>query len=129
MRTDRVLQCFALLCAIALGAAAPSLALPRLALPGGEPAAAAENPAESPIVEFVARKGSRVYSPEAEAADPTAHAAATEETKPAKPDPAAEAKALDDCMRTWDASTHITQSHWKDICKRQINERGAMLDR
>jgi hypothetical protein len=117
MRTHRRLECLALAGAIALAAAGPSLALPGLARSGDAPIAAAANH----YVELVARKGTRAYSAEGEAADPTAHAAATDETTPAKPDPA---KALDDCMRTWDAGTHITQAHWKDICQRQANERG-----
>jgi hypothetical protein len=112
MHRFRHLQRLALLCAIAQGAAGPSLALPR-----SEPVAATGNA----VVQLVARKGTRNYSP----GDSTT----SDDNTPAKPDAVAEAKALEDCLRTWDAGTHITQSHWKEICKRQVNERGAQLDR
>jgi hypothetical protein len=114
MRRFRQIQSLALLCAIAQGAAGPSLALPR-----SEPIAAAGNA----FVQLVARKGTRNYSPgDSLTPDETA---ATKKEK----DAASEAKAMEDCIRTWDAGTHITQSHWKEICKRQVNERGAQLDR
>jgi hypothetical protein len=120
MRTYRRLECLALAGAIALAAAGPSLALPNLARSGDAPVAVAANH----FVELVARKGTRTYSAEEEgaaAATPTTTTTTTQDAARAKPDPA---KALDDCMRTWDAGTHITQAHWKDICQRQANERG-----
>ena len=73
------------------------------------------------MVQRVARKGTRNYSP--------GDSLTSDDNTPAKPDAIAEAKALEDCLRAWDAGTHITQSHWKEICKRQVNERGAQLDR
>jgi hypothetical protein len=106
------LQRLALLCAIAQGAAGPSLALPR-----NEATTATGHT----LVQLIARKGTRSYSP--------GDATTSQDTTPAKPDPAVEEKALQDCIRTWDAATHITQSHWKEICKRQVEERGAQLDR
>lgn len=30
---------------------------------------------------------------------------------------------LTQCMETWDAGTHITKSHWREICQRQLNDR------
>lgn len=30
---------------------------------------------------------------------------------------------LDQCMETWDAGTHITKSKWREICRRQLNDR------
>jgi hypothetical protein len=102
-----------LLCAIAQAAAGPSLALPRSQAP-----AAAKND----LVQLVARKGTRNYVP-------GESMGSTDDATSAKTDPAADEKALQDCIGTWDANTHITPSHWRDICKRQIKERGAQLDR
>ncbi len=119
MRSYRRLQCLALVSAVALTAAGPSLALPGLARSGDAPIAASENH----FIGLVARKGTRNYSPEEEgaaAAMPTTTTTTTQDAAPAKPD---HAKALEDCMRTWDAGTHITQAHWKDICLRQANDR------
>ncbi len=28
-------------------------------------------------------------------------------------------------MAIWDAATHITKSKWREICRRQVNERSA----
>jgi hypothetical protein len=72
------------------------------------------------FVQLAARKGTRTYTP-----DDGATAATPQETAPAQPDPAAEAKALEDCIAIWDAGTHITKSKWREICQRQIKARGA----
>jgi hypothetical protein len=64
----------------------------------------------------LARKGTRNYVPD------TYSERASED-----PSPASEAQALEDCMATWDEGTHISKSNWRDICHRQIKERGAQL--
>jgi hypothetical protein len=33
--------------------------------------------------------------------------------------------SLEGCIANWDAGTHITPSKWREICERQIMERGA----
>jgi hypothetical protein len=104
------LRAFALLGAIVQCAAAG----PSFALPGNKPAVA-PGPA---FLQPIARKGTRNYVPDA-IPDSQADTAAT--------DPAAEKKALADCIEIWDAKTHITKSKWREICKRQIKERGALL--
>jgi len=110
MLTSRRLCVTALFCALAQGAAAgPSLA------PLSEPSAAPG----FDLVQLAARKGTRNYMPDA--------AEIPQDTEPAKSDKASEAKALDDCIAIWDAGTHITKTKWRDICKRQIKERGAQL--
>ena len=101
-----------------LGALAQGAAVgPSLALPEASEAITLRHTAIEPI----ARKGTRNYVP-GEGPETTQDAAT-----PEKPDPAAEAKALQDCIAIWDEKTHITQAHWKDICKRQLKERGAQL--
>jgi hypothetical protein len=94
---------------------------PSLALPDGAEVLAARQT----VAEPVARKGTRNYAPGEESTPQDATTDTT--TSPEKLDPAAEAKALQDCIAIWDEKTHITQSHWKDICKRQLKERGAQL--
>jgi hypothetical protein len=70
------------------------------------------------ILEPVARKGTRSYMSDS---------AATAAPADAQQAPAAvSTDALDQCMATWDASTHISKSNWKDICKRQLKESDAM---
>lgn len=34
---------------------------------------------------------------------------------------------LKECMEIWDAATHITKGNWKEICRRQLKERGERL--
>jgi hypothetical protein len=111
------LPLIALLGALELGASV----YPSLALPEGTEVVGVRHAAFEPI----ARKGTRNYAPGEETApqDTTTDATAS----PEKPDAAAEAKALQDCIAIWDEKTHITQAHWKDICKRQLKERGAQL--
>lgn len=111
MLTSRRLCVAALFFALAQGAAAgPSLALP-LSKPSAAPG--------FHLVQLAARKGTRNYMPDA--------AELPQDTEPAQADKASEAKALDDCIAIWDAGTHITKSKWREICKRQIKERGAQL--
>ena len=75
-------------------------------------------PGVTPIVEPAARKGTRAYTPDgAETAVP-AVPAVTPQAKPA-----ADTDALDQCMRTWDAGTHISKSKWREICIRQLKDR------
>jgi len=108
MLISRRLPVVALCCAIAQWAAAG----PSLALPGSEPLAAS-----SPdLLRLVARKGTRNYTSETGMSLP--------DTAADGPDPA---KALEDCIAIWDAGTHITKSKWREICKRQLKERGAQL--
>jgi hypothetical protein len=84
---------------------------PSLAIPVGEPGAAAGF-----LLAQLARKGTRNYIPD------TYSERALED-----PSPVSEAKALEDCMATWDEGTHISKSSWREICHRQIKERGAQL--
>jgi hypothetical protein len=91
-------------------------AAPSLALPGSKPVAE-ERPS---VWQPAARKGTRNYVPDA-------GPAATPDTTAPAADPAAHAKALEDCIAIWDAKTHITKSKWREICERQIKER-AQLD-
>ncbi len=110
MLTSRRLSVLALFGAIAQCAVAG----PSLALPGSEPIAAS-----GPVLlQLVTRKGTRNYFLE----DGTAP-----EASPVGSDPASEAKALEDCIAIWDAGTHITKSKWREICQRQLKERGAQL--
>ncbi len=78
-------------------------------------------PGATPIVEPAARKGTRAYTPDGtEAAVPALPA------MPAVPPPTkapAGNDALDQCMGTWDAGTHITKSKWREICVRQLKDR------
>lgn len=103
---------------LALGASAPvALALPE----GATILAATDAAANDPIVQSVARKGTRAYTPD------SSSTAMPDTTTTEKADPAAEAKALQDCIAIWDEKTHISPSKWKEICKRQLRERGAQL--
>jgi hypothetical protein len=92
-------------------AAAPALALSR-----SEPIAGPS----SAFVQLAARKGTRNYVP-----DDGGTAEAPQETAPGQTDPAADVKALEECIAIWDAGTHITKSKWREICERQIKARGA----
>jgi hypothetical protein len=75
-----------------------------------------ETPSDaSQILEPVARKGTRAYAP-----DGAAMAAGTQ------PQTSSTNDALEQCMATWDAGTHITKSNWKTICIRQLKERDTM---
>jgi hypothetical protein len=72
-------------------------------------------PGATPIVEPAARKGTRAHTPDG---TETAVPAVTPQTKaPASSD------ALDQCMGTWDAGTHISKSKWREICIRQLKDR------
>jgi hypothetical protein len=69
--------------------------------------------------ESAARKGTRLYG-----SDGTAPAL------PAVPDtPQAQSPgpsdALEQCMSTWDAGTHITKSKWREICQRQLRDQAT----
>jgi hypothetical protein len=71
-------------------------------------------PDASPLIEPVARKGTRAYTAGDEAA-----------TLPAVPSiasPSSNDEALDQCLSTWDAGTHISKSKWREICVRQLKE-------
>ncbi len=70
-----------------------------------------------PIVQRVARRGTRnYYADDGEAL--TVPATPTTDTAAVSHD------ALKECMDVWDAATHITKSKWREICARQIRERG-----
>ncbi len=74
-------------------------------------------PGASPVIEVQARKGTRLYTPDG--AVPTAPDTSQEQTQDSD-------AALEQCMNTWDAGTHITKSKWREICKRQLNDRDSM---
>jgi hypothetical protein len=60
-----------------------------------------------------ARKGTRLYVPD----DPA---------KPAQAKQAeSEVNTLEGCMQTWDRTTHISKSQWRDICQREIRARAS----
>jgi hypothetical protein len=84
----------------------------------GSPIAEAP-PGATPLVESAARKGTRAYRPgdDAAAAVPALPALPPQTKAPAGSD------ALDQCMGTWDAGTHITKSKWREICIRQLKDR------
>jgi hypothetical protein len=105
------LRLLVLCCVLAQGAAAGA----SLALPGSEPTAAAG----SLVLPVAARKGTRNYAPDA--------APVVQDAGPAGADAASDAKALADCIAIWDAGTHITRSKWREICQRQLKERGPQL--
>lgn len=73
---------------------------------------------EQPVLHLAARKGTRNFQPDGAGTPPPSTAG--------QPDVAASADstALEQCMATWDSGTHITKSRWREICQRQINERG-----
>jgi len=80
------------------------------------PAAAAPLPGKvvaKPLVKRVARKGTRNYVP----GDDVLTVPSIDATGDAGRD------SLENCMATWDAATHISQSKWREICERQIRER------
>jgi hypothetical protein len=94
------------------------------------PAAALVLPAHhgtSGIAQTVARKGTRNFVPDG--TDTGIAPAPPATTTQAEPTTTPAVKAADDalqqCMETWDAGTHITKSNWKAICKRQLRERDA----
>jgi hypothetical protein len=94
-----------------------------LALPeGAQILAAHDAAARDAIVDTIARKGTRAYTP-----DSSSTAMPDTNSTQDKTDPAADAKALQDCVAIWDEKTHISPSNWKEICKRQLKERGAQL--
>jgi hypothetical protein len=72
----------------------------------------------APLVEPVARKGTRAYK-----ADGVTPAVPADDSQ-AKSKPGDD--ALEQCIATWDAGTHISPSKWREICKRQLNDRDAM---
>ena len=71
----------------------------------------------APVVEPVARKGTRAYRPDG--ATPAVPADTAQPNSPSGDD------ALAQCIATWDAGTHISPSKWREICKRQLNDRDA----
>jgi hypothetical protein len=71
----------------------------------------------APVVEPVARKGTRAYK--ADEAAPAVPADATQAKSPR------DDEALAQCIATWDAGTHISPSKWREICKRQLKDRDA----
>ena len=72
----------------------------------------------APLVEPVARKGTRAYN--ADGVTPAVPADASQAKSPPADD------ALEQCIATWDAGTHISPSKWREICKRQLKDRDAM---
>jgi hypothetical protein len=74
----------------------------------------------SPNLAQVARKGTRLYTPEDAApavpADSATQARSTED-------------ALKQCMDTWDAGTHIAKSKWREICQRQLKDHDSAYSR
>ncbi len=69
-------------------------------------------------MQFVARKGTRVYDADTEVSHDASRAGS---------DATSEAKALADCIAIWDQGTHITPGKWREICQRQLKERGTQL--
>ena len=67
------------------------------------------------VVEQIARKGTRAYKPDG--ASPALPADASQTESPTSDD------ALAQCIAAWDAGTHISPSNWREICKRQLNDR------
>lgn len=106
MLASQRLHAIALLGVILFGATGGSAS----ALPGSAPAAASG----PTLLQQIARKGTRSYVPDHIPEDTT-------DTK------TSEAKALADCIEIWDEKTHISKSKWREICKRQLKERGALL--
>jgi hypothetical protein len=78
------------------------------------PDAGAVNFDALPVLDAVGRKGTRNYM--GDATTPTQSDAT--DTKPA-----VTADALEQCMATWDTGTHITKTKWREICKRQLEDR------
>jgi hypothetical protein len=68
---------------------------------------------------IAARKGTRNYAPDATPVQ--------QDAGPAGAGAPSDAKALADCVAIWDAGTHITKSKWREICQRQLKERGPQL--
>jgi hypothetical protein len=95
---------FVLLCTVQAGHAAPA------GPPVSPPLASI-----SPNLVQVARKGTRLYTPEDAGAAPAAPSDAGSQAT-------SSADALEQCMSTWDAGTHISKSRWREICKRQLQE-------
>ena len=71
----------------------------------------------APVVEPVARKGTRAYRPDDAA--PAIPADASQAKSPSGDD------ALQQCIATWDEGTHISPSKWREICVRQLKENAA----
>jgi hypothetical protein len=68
-------------------------------------------------VQRVARRGTRnYYAGDGEAL--TVPTTPSTETAASGHDP------IKECVDVWDAATHITKSKWREICVRQIRERG-----
>lgn len=70
------------------------------------------------VVEPVARKGTRAYTPDGTA--PVVPADTSQVKSPSGDE------ALAQCIATWDAGTHISPSKWREICKRQLQDNDAM---
>ncbi len=66
-------------------------------------------------LEPVARKGTRTYMPDGST---TPVPADTSQAQAADT-----SEALEQCMATWDAGTHISKSNWRTICIRQLKDR------
>lgn len=62
------------------------------------------------------RKGTRTYVPEGGAVAVPSDTSKEVSTS----------EALEQCMNTWDAKTHITKSKWREICQRQLKDREDM---
>jgi len=75
-------------------------------------------PDASPMLESVARKGTRAYTPDDAT---TAVPADAPQAETSNSD-----AALEQCMNTWDAGTHISKSKWREICQRQLKDRDDM---
>ncbi len=69
-----------------------------------------------PIVQPVARKGTRNFAPgDADALTVPSDAQAKQDRD-----------LLEQCIAIWDAGTHITKTKWREICKRQLKERSDL---
>jgi hypothetical protein len=68
------------------------------------------------LAQAEARKGTRNYRPDGAATVIPEAPAATDGT-------VSRDEKLTQCMETWDKGTHITKSHWRDICLRQLDAR------
>jgi hypothetical protein len=97
-------------------------ALPAAALPAPHGGAMPVAHSGVTALHLAARKGTRNYRPgDAGTATPTT----TTTPSPAEPADAVDTRTLEGCMATWDKGTHITKSRWREICKRNANDRGS----
>jgi hypothetical protein len=63
-----------------------------------------------------ARKGTRNYQP----GDDTPAASSDRQTATSKG-----GQALDRCLASWDADTHMSKEEWRESCQRVIRERAS----